>query len=320
MSICVLCNRTFGSEKALKDHEKNSPKHAPFNCKACNRSFGSQTALGQHQDNSPAHRKPRKDSVATSVTPVPAADYVSSLLPTTSNVRSAIHNAQRSRQITTKNTPHANSAFDLPFIVTENRLRALALPYLNTIVASPKIDRAHIPSQQEETRTSFTFPELHQKIAEAAAPAITSTWFNYNMEAPFEDMHTTCVMGKFTCDNKACRKNGWSSKVVATRIQGYERNGYNAIVFNQRCKSCDRLGSFRLDEESYIERIAYRLKKWAGVFVEPPPFTHKGVLPHEQDLCEGCKVGKCLKTLNIPFHENHRSVFISAAVDQTQGF
>jgi hypothetical protein len=34
-------------------------------------------------------------------------------------------------------------------------------------------------------------------------------------------------------------------------------------------------------DDSYVERVAYRLKKWCGVELERPEF------------CEGCKAGHC---------------------------
>ncbi|KAH6878753.1 zinc-binding domain-containing protein [Alternaria rosae] len=297
MSICILCNRTFGSDRALKQHEENSPKHAPFDPKACNRSFSSQTALSQHQHNSPVQKKTRSDSVTSSVAPVPFTHYVPLLFSTS---RSIIHNGRRGRHTTTESSSRTNPTFDLPFNVLENRLRALTLTDGNTIVAPPKIDQAHIATQQE-VKTSFTFPQLHQRIAEAVVPEITSTWFNYNTKAPFEDRYTTCVMGKFTCENKACRKRQWSSTVVAIGIRRYPRNGYNAVVYNQHCNSCQWLGSFKLDEKSYVERIAYRLKNWAGVAVEQPLYGEKTRGPHESHLCEGCKVDDCpwMKRLSL---------------------
>lgn len=297
MSLCVLCNRTFGSIKALKQHEENSPKHAEnFGCKPCNRSFGSLDALGQHQDNSSAHRKPRKDSALSSITPALLPPYAPLPFSTSSNTHSTIHNGQRSGHAAAKNTFHTNSTFDLPFAVLQSRMQALTIPDSQTSIVAPKVDQAHIKTLQEETRTFFTFPQLHTSVAEAVAPFIVSTWFNNDLDAHFNNTYIACVMGKFTCDNNACMKKRWSSKVVATWIQGYTRNGYNAIVFNQRCEYCNCLGSFRLDEKSYIDRIAYRLKKWAGVIMEPPPFSPKETPPHEKDLCEGCKVGKCPKT------------------------
>ena len=139
------------------------------------------------------------------------------------------------------------------------------------------------------------FPELHQRIAEAVSPAITSTWFNNDEKArPENDQkHITCVMGKFTCVNNGCRKNGWSSKVVAIKIRRYARSGYNATVYNQHCKACGWLGRLTLDEESYVERITYRLKVWACVRVERPPFNRIKTKQHESVYCEGCKVGDC---------------------------
>jgi hypothetical protein len=100
-------------------------------------------------------------------------------------------------------------------------------------------------------------------------------------------------MGKFKCNNNACSKNGWSSKKIAILIRGYPGHGYNAVVFNQRCKSCSQLGTITLDERSYIDRIAYRLRKWAGFRVERQQHERKTSPPHRSDLCEGCKRGIC---------------------------
>ncbi|KAK1960024.1 hypothetical protein LY78DRAFT_619146 [Colletotrichum sublineola] len=55
-SRCTVCNRSFGNEKALQQHLRDSPVHAPsFDCEACNRSFGSEEALQQHLRDSPVH-------------------------------------------------------------------------------------------------------------------------------------------------------------------------------------------------------------------------------------------------------------------------
>ncbi|KAI8931458.1 hypothetical protein NX059_011784 [Plenodomus lindquistii] len=293
MSLCVLCNRTFGDEIALRSHEKNSPKHVPFGCKACNRSFGSQAALNQHQNDSPAHQRPRADSVTTSSTPGPLVNRPTSPSSTTARVRHPVSNSERNRHATTKNTSQADSTFDRPFEVLENQLRALAISDVDTTVPSPESNRAQISTRTMETRSFFTYPELHQRIAEAVLPEITSTWFNPDMEAHFDTDHETNIMGNFTCENKRCRKRQWSSLVVAVWIKGYYRNGYNAIVYNQRCKLCDWLGRFKLDEASYVERITYRLKRWAGVRVEQLPFGGPSKGPHESGHCEGCKAGHC---------------------------
>jgi hypothetical protein len=145
-----------------------------------------------------------------------------------------------------------------------------------------------------ETREFFMFPELHPTIVEAVSTEISSTWFNEDDEDDnFDHQRFTHVMGDFKCNNKTCKKKFWNSRKVAIEIKGYNYNGYNAVVYNQRCKSCNWLATFTLDERSYIERVAYRLKRWAGVDVEAPFFNRIKRLPHEQEYCEGCKRGKC---------------------------
>ncbi|KAK2056358.1 hypothetical protein LY76DRAFT_518606, partial [Colletotrichum caudatum] len=142
--------------------------------------------------------------------------------------------------------------------------------------------------------TSFVYPSLHERISEALAEELPSTWFNNDDNSKHaHHEYSTHVMGRFTCDNQKCRNKTWTSKMVAIVIKGYHGNGYNATVFNQRCSSCDALGNFTLDEQSYIERVAYRLKRWAGIETDRPFFAGKDGPPHQEDLCEGCKLGYC---------------------------
>ncbi|KAH6852782.1 zinc-binding domain-containing protein [Alternaria alternata] len=294
MSLCVPCNRTFSSGQALRQHEEDSPKHGPFDCKACNRSFSSQDALTQHRNDSPVHQRSRRDSVTASVTPAPSTQHVSLPFSAPPNVSSATHNGQRSGHTATETSSHANPTFGSDFIPLEDSLQALTISGANTTTARPSIGRARVAKLQKETRTSFTFPELHQRIAEAVAPAITSTWFNSKTKAHLEKEKNTNIIGTFTCVNDRCGKNGWSSGLVAIWIRGYTRNGYNAIVYNQRCNFCDWLGCLEMDEQSYVERIAYRLKAWAGVNDEQANFRSKLLRgPHDSEHCEGCKAGHC---------------------------
>ncbi|KAF2242405.1 hypothetical protein BU26DRAFT_524525 [Trematosphaeria pertusa] len=145
-----------------------------------------------------------------------------------------------------------------------------------------------------EAPISFTFPELHEDVENEVSDEIGSTRFREkHSKRDCNNEHPTNVMGKFKCNNNACSKAGWTSKKVAILIRGYPRNGYNAVVFNQRCKSCNRLGTLILDEQSYVDRVAYRLKKWAGVYMERQSYDRKKGLPHESELCEGCKRGVC---------------------------
>jgi hypothetical protein len=79
------------------------------------------------------------------------------------------------------------------------------------------------------------------------------------------------------------------------RISGYPKGCYNAVVFNQRCRSCKKLGNLTLDKEAYVDRVAYRLKNWAAIEMESPNFNSKKGLPPDSTLCESCKRGVCQK-------------------------
>jgi hypothetical protein len=104
--------------------------------------------------------------------------------------------------------------------------------------------------------------------------------------------YDTNIMGRFTCRKPACPANGWSSKRVAITIRMYSDKRYNARVYHQYCKSCGTPSKPDLDD-SYAERVAYRIKRWCGVKMVAPPYTVKRGPPHRKDLCEGCKQGHC---------------------------
>lgn len=68
--------------------------------------------------------------------------------------------------------------------------------------------------------------------------------------------------------------------MVAIVIRGYRNKSYDAVVFNQHCLFCKALGMFILNTQSYVGRIAYRLKRWAGVEMEQSFYAGKEALPH----------------------------------------
>lgn len=147
-----------------------------------------------------------------------------------------------------------------------------------------------------ETRTSFTYPSLHEAVSEAVSAEIAPPRFEEDGgRGTSNNSFSSNVMGKFTCTNRKCSNARWSSKKVAIVIRGYPGNRYDALVYNQRCRGCDGLGTFALNKDSYVERVAYRLKRWAGIQMEPPPYTKKTTPPHRNDLCEGCKQGVCME-------------------------
>jgi hypothetical protein len=79
---------------------------------------------------------------------------------------------------------------------------------------------------------------------------------------------------------------------IAIPIRMYQDERYNARVYYERFKSCDWLSEPILDD-SYTERVAYRLKKWCGVAQERLQFSGKSKGPHQERFCEGCKAGHC---------------------------
>lgn len=152
------------------------------------------------------------------------------------------------------------------------------------------------PPQMGKNKTSYMFPSLHQDVVNAVSDEITAPKFHMdNSDRAANNKYSTHVMGAFKCNNNTYSHHGWGSKKVAILIRGYSKGSYNAVVFNQRCKFCKTLGNLKLDEDSYVDRVAYRLKKWTGVAMEKQYVARKKGPPHESTLCEGCKQGICPK-------------------------
>ncbi|KAK1749603.1 zinc-binding domain-containing protein [Echria macrotheca] len=138
------------------------------------------------------------------------------------------------------------------------------------------------------------FPHFHGKVLGALHGSINpAPSFVRAKQNPTDD-YSTFIMGSFTCENNKCMQRGWGSKKICIVIRQFPGNGYNAQVFNQECKTCGELGKMQINVNAYVERVAFRLKKWAGVAVDAPPHTKRlDRPPHRSDLCEGCKRGYC---------------------------
>jgi hypothetical protein len=256
---CKVCDRTFGSQQALEQHRRDAPAHPEvFECKACNRSFGSASAVRQHERDSPIH---------TTASPTSFNADLDSTSTRTSE--------SRNRE-------------------TEYHARGVDRARRDSALSTVTPPRQKSRKQDTETREFFTFPELHPSVAEAVALRTSTPWsYESQPNTRHHREHSTKVMGKFLCNNAGCRNQSWGSKIVAIWIKEHTRSSYSAVVYNQRCRSCNCLGDLRLDQDCYVERVAYRLKKWAGVEMEQPPFERKKGPPHESALCEGCKRGVC---------------------------
>ncbi|KAI9708770.1 MAG: hypothetical protein M1820_003725 [Bogoriella megaspora] len=116
--------------------------------------------------------------------------------------------------------------------------------------------------------------------------------FHNDDDSDCEEEYDTNIMGRFVCHNGACKTSGWSSKQIAITIRRYSGAEYNARVYHQRCRACNQPSKPKLDD-SYAERVAYRLKKWCGVQMERPQYAGQSKAPHKSHLCEGCKHGHC---------------------------
>jgi hypothetical protein len=149
-------------------------------------------------------------------------------------------------------------------------------------------------SSNGRLKSDYMYPRWNRDVEKAVALSIRFLVFRNNLTTHNVDKeYFTHVMGHFLCANIGCSSSGWGSKKVAIVIKRYPGNQYNAIIYNQRCKHCDVLGSLFLDKQSYIDRVAYRLKKWADVAMDSPPHIESEGPPHKSALCEGCKRGVC---------------------------
>ncbi len=137
------------------------------------------------------------------------------------------------------------------------------------------------------------FPLLHDGVSRLLEDeGLHFTFYDLDEDTNSIEIYDTAIMGRFHCYNRKCSSKGWSSKQIPITIRMYPAERYNARVYYQRCQACNMLSKPRLDD-SYAERVAYRLMKWSGVDLEPPEFSGKCRGPHKSAFCEGCKAGHC---------------------------
>ncbi|EWZ80228.1 hypothetical protein BFJ70_g7957 [Fusarium oxysporum] len=143
-------------------------------------------------------------------------------------------------------------------------------------------------------RSWSMFPDLHDQVADKLEEdQLDYTFFEKDEDLGAIRTYDTNIIGRFVCHNNNCDSRGWKSMVVAITIREYSRNRYNVRVYHQRCIECNHLSKPKLKEETYVDRVTYRIKKWNGVEVEIPKYSDKSKAPHEEDHCEGCKNGHC---------------------------
>ena len=158
----------------------------------------------------------------------------------------------------------------------------------------PKSRKTPKPKEKDLDKPWSMYPALHDSVKRLLKEDdLSFTFFAIDEDKGCIEQYDTNIMGRFRCLNRVCTKGGWASKVVAITIRMYPEQKYNARVYHQHCKSCGGL-SKPFPDDSYAERIAYRLKRWSGIEMDQPPYTDgTSKRPHEIALCEGCKHGHC---------------------------
>lgn len=147
--------------------------------------------------------------------------------------------------------------------------------------------------QQISAQQWSMYPGLHESITELLEDdGLIFIFHETDEDKGRVQEYDTNVMGRFLCRNRACATNRWSSKKVAVTIRMYTGNEYNVRVYHQQCRNCRSFSTPLLDG-SYAERVAYRLRRWSGVDLIPPPYFESTGPPHESRLCAGCQNGHC---------------------------
>lgn len=150
------------------------------------------------------------------------------------------------------------------------------------------------PKGEDLDKSWSMYPALHDGVSHLLEEdGLPFTFFEIDEDKGCIKQHDTNIMGRFRCLNRVCPKAIWTSKLIAITIRMYPGQQYNARVYHQRCKGCGSLSQPSPDD-SYAERIAYRLKKWSNIDMPQPSYTAgNSERPHESALCEGCRHGHC---------------------------
>jgi len=155
------------------------------------------------------------------------------------------------------------------------------------------------PQRRPQQPAWSMFPLLHDNVSRLLeVEGHSFTFHNLDDEISCIRSYDTAIMGRFHCRSRKCQSKIWSSKQIAITIRMYPGERYNARVYYQRCQACNALRKPILDD-SYAERVAYRLLKWSGVEQDRPAFSGESRGPHRSELCEGCRAGHCVEGSRI---------------------
>ncbi|KAF5702315.1 hypothetical protein FMUND_13520 [Fusarium mundagurra] len=154
-------------------------------------------------------------------------------------------------------------------------------------------DEADVVPNEEEPRSSM-YPELHEHVAKnLEEDGLQYTFRQNDQKVGIKRVYDTKVIGGFTYRKRKCGLHYWFSNSIAIRIREYEGHQYNVRVYHQRCSQCEQPTRAKLKKFAYADRVAYHLKRWNGIDAEPPKIDVDRKSNHRQELCEGCKKGRC---------------------------
>lgn len=101
---------------------------------------------------------------------------------------------------------------------------------------------------------------------------------------------STNVVGVFDCMSSRCR--GWQSGKICVVVRVQAPGLFQPIVYSQKCKRCKRSVLPILDEDIFIERVAYRAQRLLNMVVaQPYEGGGKTTPPHDADKCTACLKG-----------------------------
>lgn len=113
------------------------------------------------------------------------------------------------------------------------------------------------------------YPELHPLVAHSLQMDYLHFSFHDQDDDGYLRSYDTYVTGELSCQTPRCPNARWPCSTIPVTIRTYPNQGYNAKVFHLMCRNCGQ-ATRPLLYESYAERVAYCLKLWARVEMEPP--------------------------------------------------
>jgi len=118
---------------------------------------------------------------------------------------------------------------------------------------------------QDEGRSMHSM--LHDDVARLLLPhKLFFSLQNVDEDGMCIEEYDTNIMGQFACNNPNCRSGGWWSKKLQLQSACMTEKSTTRECTTKAAED-DQLGQSTLDE-SYADRVAYRLKTWSGLPME----------------------------------------------------